>query len=344
MSGLVTLALDHPKRQSDRLRQAVGILQKGGLLLVPNEIGYVLAARGDRSETVDRLLGEGWSYPATMLVSDLSQVGPLVGSLPAEAAPLSQIFWPGPLVLTLARGEKAMAQLSCGQTKLSFLASSHPLAQAMAEQCPFPLATVPARPGDEERAQGRLEWRDLPLGLEPTVVDLTSSPPRVTSLGFVSVEELTLALEGRRPLLSSDLATPQRFARYAPAARLIVVEGDPERAARRIKFLRDTYVMTEKCCLLVTRESAERWFDGVGDVRVVGSRSDVGALGRELQAALRDIEARGSASVVLVEGVAREGAGMELMEQLTRSAHQVINTEDPGFAGQAGMQPRQRKR
>ncbi len=341
-STRLLLAFDNLKRQGDRLRQAVNCLQKGQLVQLPTELGYRLAARADRPESVERLMaaaGESWAYPATILVANPAQLAEMAREVPSGVKALASIFWPGPLVLTLGRGEKAVPRLSAGLTKLNFQAPFHQLAQALAEQCSFPIATVPAR------AQGevRLEWRDPPLDLEATVVDLTASQPRVTALGFVTIEELTLAL-GKRPLLSSDLATPHRFTRYAPQAQLIVVEGDPERAARRIKFLRDTYVMTEKCCLLITRESAERWFEGVGDVRIVGSRDDLAGLGREIQAALRDIEARGSASVVLVEGVSREGAGVELMELLTRSAHQVINTEDPGFAGQAGMQPRQRKR
>lgn len=342
---IVHLALDNLKRQGDRLRQAVTMLARGQVLRLPTELGYLAAARADQDEAVERLLacaGEHWAYPATVLVNQPEQLRELTREVPPEVSALGSIFWPGPLVLTLWRGEKALPGLSSGLTKLSFTAPFHPLAQALVEQCGFPLATVPPRLPDG--VQGELEWRDPPLDLDPTVVDLTGTRPRVTALGFVSVEELTLALGGHKPLLSSDLATPHRFTRYAPAAQLIVVEGDPERAARRLKFLRDTYVMTEKCCLLLTRDSAERWFADVSDVRVVGSLSDVEAFGRELQAALRDIEARGSATVVLVEGVPREGAGMEVMEQLTRAAHQVINTEDPGFAGQAGMQPRQRKR
>lgn len=341
----LTLALDNLKRQGDRLRQAVGMLQKGQLLLVPTELGYMVAARADRSEPVEKLMswaGESWSYPAIVLVANPGQLKELAREVPPAVSRLCSIFWPGPLVLTLWRGEKAVPALSSGMTKLSFTAPFHPLAQALVEQCGFPLAAVPAR--HEAPVDGRLEWREPPLELEPTVLELTAAQPRLTSLGFVSVEELTLALDGKRPVLSSDQATPHRFTRYAPAARLIVVEGDPERAARRIKFLRDTYVMTEKCALLLTQESAVQWFEGVGDVRVVGSRQDVEVLGRGLQGALREIETRGSATVVLVEGVPREGAGVELMELLTRSAHQVINTEDPGFAGQAGMQPRQRKR
>lgn len=341
----VHLALDNLKRQADRLRQAAAMLGKGQLLRLPTELGYRAAARADRPEAVERLMAcasESWAYPATVLVNLPEQLRELTREVPSLVSALGSVFWPGPLVLTLWRGEKALPGLSAGLTKLGFTAPFHPLAQALVEECGFPLATVPLR--HSNGLEGELEWRDPPLGLEPTVVDLTGARPRVTSLGFVSVEELTLALGGQKPLLSSDLATPHRFTRYAPAAQLIVVEGDAERAARRLKFLRDTYVMTEKCCLLVTRESAERWFSDVSDVRVVGSLSDVEALGRELQAALREIEARGSATVVLVEGVPREGAGMEVMESLTRAAHQVINTEDPGFAGQAGMQPRQRKR
>ncbi|MEW6279510.1 MAG: Sua5/YciO/YrdC/YwlC family protein [Candidatus Eremiobacterota bacterium] len=353
-----TFSLDNLKRQADRLRHAGSLLGRGALVALPTECGYVVAARADREDALQCLLGfkgERDQFPLTLLVEGLHALRPFLQSLPPEAESLTRTFWPGPLQLVFARAGSASPLLSTRLAKVACLAPSHPLAQAVVRQCNFPLAACPLRvPRRAETdpaalvrqaAEGTdavLEWRDPPLDLEPTVVDMVGSP-RVVRLGFVTVEELTRVL-GRRPLLSGDAATPSRFTRYAPEARMIVVEGDTERVARRLKFLRDTYAMTERIVIVTTREMAETFLGGMNGIRAVGSRQDAVGYGRAVASVLAEVESQQSATMVMVEGVPREGAGVEVMEQLARSAHQVINTEDPGFAGQAGMKPRESKK
>jgi hypothetical protein len=93
-----------------------------------------------------------------------------------------------------------------------------------------------------------------------------------------------------------------------------------------------------------TRETAEAHLEGLSPVRVMGSRDELEGIARELFGILRELETQEQARVILVEGLEREGLGATIMERLCRVAQQVINTEDPGYAGQGGLQPRRRKK
>ena len=84
----------------------------------------------------------------------------------------------------------------------------------------------------------------------------------------------------------------------------------------------------------MTRETAELAFDPPPRHLVHFAALDNP---EELLDALQAAEMKSRAGVILIEGVPRQGPGAVLMEKLCQLAHEVINTEDPGYRGQAGL-------
>jgi L-threonylcarbamoyladenylate synthase len=347
-------------RQADLIRQAADILRRGGLVAFPTETVYGLGCRADDEQAVRRLFaakGRPPTNPLLLHLPEAARAERYVSQIPPEARRLMEVFWPGPLTLLLPRSDQVLPIVTANLDKVGLRLPSHPLAQEFLRQCEVPVvatsANLSGRPSPttpehvladlEGRIDCLLEWREPPLGLESTVLDLASHPPRIVRLGFVTAEEIARVL-GRAPLLSGDVATPERFTRFAPEARVVVVEGDPERVARRLKGLFEVHSSTEKVAILCTRETAETHLAGLAPLRVMGSRQDLEGIARELFGILRELETQEQARLILVEGLEREGLGATIMERLCRVAHQVINTEDPGYAGQGGLRPRRRKK
>ena len=104
------------------LQAAAEALQAGGVVAIPTDTVYGLAAVASQPEAVERLAemkGRSKSQPIAVLVADADQAESLVGELSAAAATLMDAFWPGPLtiVLPVMDGKAALADVLLGRDK-----------------------------------------------------------------------------------------------------------------------------------------------------------------------------------------------------------------------------------
>ena len=94
------------------LRAAAAALRGGGVVAIPTDTVYGLAAVATKPEAVARLAamkGRSKSQPIAVLVSDAAQAEELAGVLSAEAVSLMDAFWPGPLTIVLPAAEGTSA-------------------------------------------------------------------------------------------------------------------------------------------------------------------------------------------------------------------------------------------
>ena len=120
MSELKTLRIDDDP--DGALQAAAEALQAGGVVAIPTDTVYGLAAVASQPEAVERLAemkGRSASQPIAVLVADADQAESLVGELSAAAATLMDAFWPGPLtiVLPVMKGKAAVADALLGRDK-----------------------------------------------------------------------------------------------------------------------------------------------------------------------------------------------------------------------------------
>lgn len=93
------------------IEQAVACIQTGGVLAIPTDSFYALAVGIFQPAALERVLaikGDRDHKPFPVLISDPSQLNPLVNEVPDLAKKLMQQFWPGLLTLVL----KANSQMA----------------------------------------------------------------------------------------------------------------------------------------------------------------------------------------------------------------------------------------
>lgn len=170
------------------IAEAARILDLGGLVAVPTETVYGLAARADRAEAVARIYaakGRPSFNPLIVHLSDLAAAERLAHFSPAARA-LAEAHWPGPLTLVLPRrdGAEVAPAVSAGLPTLALRVPAHPVMQALLGAVPFPLAAPSANrsgfisPTRPEHVHASLDGRiDLvldggacPGGVESTIV------------------------------------------------------------------------------------------------------------------------------------------------------------------------------
>lgn len=127
---------------------AVRILREGGLVAVPTETVYGLAARADDPDAVSsiyRAKGRPSFNPLIVHVGDV-EVGERYARFDARARALAEAFWPGPLtmVLPLKADAGLVPAVTAGLPTVALRSPAHPVMQSLIARSGLPLAAPSA--------------------------------------------------------------------------------------------------------------------------------------------------------------------------------------------------------
>jgi L-threonylcarbamoyladenylate synthase len=208
------LIVDPEAPGDSALDEAARVLTGGGLVAFATETVYGLGAVATDAVAVARIFaakGRPSVNPLIVHVADIGQAKECVAEWPPDADRLAERFWPGPLTFVLRRSDPIPDIVTAGHPTVGVRCPSGKVARALIARCGPPIAAPSANrsnrlsPTRAEHVLADLDGRiDLILdsgptgvGLESTVIDLTSDPPRLLRPGPIAAEELEAALSGR---------------------------------------------------------------------------------------------------------------------------------------------------
>ncbi len=239
----------------DLLERAVEILRHGGVVALPTETVYGLAANAEDELAVRRVFaikGRPATHPLIVHLPDAEVLPTWARHIPEEARRLADAFWPGPLTLVLPRTSRATDAITGGQDTVALRVPAHPVAHALLNALGGGLAAPSANrfgrvsPTTAEHVRQDLGGEvDLLLdggpctvGVESTIVDLSSGEPSILRPGGLAPEELERVLGRPVPLraASSVRVSGSLPSHYAPRAGVVLVE--PKQALSRAQALR----------------------------------------------------------------------------------------------------------
>ena len=201
---------------ADGIAEAAALLNVGGIVAVPTETVYGLAARADDAVAVARIYeakGRPSFNPLIVHVADAAAASGLVTVSPL-AARLMAAFWPGPLTLVLPkRADDAVAGLvSAGLDTLAVRCPAHPVMQAVIAACgplAAPSANASGRISSTTAAHvaatlaGRvpliLDGGACAAGVESTIVAVTDAGWRLLRPGAIAIEAIAAAVGPSSP-------------------------------------------------------------------------------------------------------------------------------------------------
>ncbi|GIW78524.1 MAG: threonylcarbamoyl-AMP synthase [Gemmatales bacterium] len=269
MAALKTevLKVDAVAPAFETVERAADVLRRGGLVAFPTETVYGLGANAlDRSAVSAVFLAKGRpvNNPLIVHVAAVDQVKALVHDWPAAAQRLAETFWPGPLTLVVSRSSIVPDEVTAGRDTVAIRIPSHPVALALLGAAQTPIAAPSANrssrlsPTSAAHVLRQLEGRiDLvldagpcPGGLESTVIDLTTNPPRLLRPGLIPPDRLRKVIgaielpedcpppaSNASDKSSAALPSPGMLPKhYAPLVPLECVEKEAE---RKVLYWRD---------------------------------------------------------------------------------------------------------
>lgn len=352
----------HLTNATEDIEKAAAILQDGGLVAMPTETVYGLAANALDGDAVRRIFeakGRPMDNPLIVHVADFSDIErlQLVAEIPENAKKLADAFWPGPLTIIMPKGSAIPDEVSAGLDTVAIRIPSHPTAQALIKTSALALAAPSANTSGKpspttaqhviDDMDGRIEavidGGSCTVGVESTVITLAGDVPRILRPGLVTKEQIEAvigAIEVDNAVLhqlekDEKAASPgMKYKHYAPRTRVVLLRGGDE---RYITYMNRLYARDQSVAALCYDEDQTRL-----DMPciTIGSMDDEKAQAQALFDALRAVDELGGVKTVYAHCPKAEGVGMALYNRLIRAAaFEIVDLPEKkiiGLTGQTG--------
>jgi L-threonylcarbamoyladenylate synthase len=320
------------------LTQAGAIIRAGGLVAFPTETVYGLGANALDPVAIARLYvakGRPQRNPIIVHVPSVQAARSLVSAWPPTADSLAAQFWPGPLTMVLPKDPAVPDIVTAGGPTVAVRIPSQPVALALLVAAGVPIAAPSANrstnlsPTTAQHVVRGLSGKiDLVLdggptsaGIESTVVDLTSSSPRILRPGPIGAQELSevIGLEVVGPTMenmpnpeeAAMLRSPGLMARhYAPRATLHLAADDGSEVVRKL---------TEKGKRVGWLTFDGRPTERQEQVQIVVLPKDATAYASRLYAVLHELDEVGVDDIVAAH-VPDDPAWLAIRDRLSRAA------------------------
>ena len=241
------------------IRKAAEILRAGGLVAFPTETVYGLGADASNAGAVARLYAtkrRPADHPVIVHFGSGESAFAWAREIPRAARQLAERFWPGPLTLILKRSALAKDFITGGQDTVGLRVPSHPVARGLLEMfqggiaapsanrfglvSPTTAAHVREDLGDDVDLV--LEGGPSEVGIESTIVDLSTGSALLLRPGAISREDLEQLLNVKQAGLSSPRHSGGLERHYAPRtpARLVSthdLDKEIEKLKQRVAVL-----------------------------------------------------------------------------------------------------------
>ncbi len=199
--------------RADDIAAAVRLLRAGGVVAVPTDTLYGLAASAFHVrgvERVYRIKGRSAAMALPLLLADPDDVALCAADVSRVALILAERFWPGPLTLVLRRSAVIPDAVTGGADTVALRVPDHPVPRALARGLGAPITgtsanrtggPAPTTAGAVAAVLGDdvdqiIDAGECPGGVASTVLDLTGPTPVLVRAGAVPLGQVERVISG----------------------------------------------------------------------------------------------------------------------------------------------------
>ena len=344
------------EKEENAIQTAAEILKNGGLVAIPTETVYGLAANALDGKAVTEIFtakGRPQDNPLIVHVASLDEIPPLVEKVDPRLYDLAEKYWPGPLTVITKKSPLIPDEVSAGLDTVAIRMPSHETARRIIEISGVPLAAPSANASGKpsptkashviQDLDGRIDavvdGGECSVGVESTVVTLATEPPTLLRPGGITPAQLEAVLGEIQisPAVFAKLKEGEKaespgmkYKHYAPAAQVTIIKGDFE------SFRKFVLAQKETVCA-VCFEGEGKYFEKYIEY---GSENDADSQAHSIFDALREVDKTGCGTA-FVRCPVSSGVGLAVYNRLLRSAaFRVIDLDFTvpviGLTGQTG--------
>jgi L-threonylcarbamoyladenylate synthase len=296
------------------IERAVSAIGAGGLVALPTETVYGLAADATDVEAVRRIFavkGRPGDHPLIVHLAAADQLPHWASRVPPAARLLADAAWPGPLTVIVPRAAHVLDEVTGGLDTVGLRVPAHPMAIELLERVGTGLAAPSAnRFGSVSPTSATHVLHDLGpsldpdrdvildggacrVGVESTIVDCAVDPPQILRAGGIPTEDIVRLLDGNVAGASGpSRASGMLASHYAPGCTVRLVDTHDDAMALRA---------------------------GTPNSEVLDLTDDLVVYAHDLYCRLRDADDRGVDTVIAVLPPPI-GLGHAIRDRLTKAA------------------------
>lgn len=333
------------------IKDAIEIIRRGGLVAFPTETVYGLGADGLSEEAASKIYeakGRPSDNPLIIHIAQMEALDELTKKVPKVGRRLAEAFWPGPLTLIFEKSDKVPYSTTGGLDTVAIRMPEEPISRALIKESGIYIAAPSANtsgkpsPTKAQHVMDDLDGRidmiidggQVGIGLESTIVDVTTDIPTVLRPGYITkemLEDVIGVVDIDQSILDVKSkvipkAPGMKYKHYAPKANLAILEGNIEDVIDAINALTKEKIDSGcKVGIIGTDETIDRYQYGI--VKSIGTRLEDASIARSLFALLREFDDL-DVEYIYTESFGNDRLGHAIMNRLLKAAgHQVIKVE-----------------
>lgn len=341
------IEIDQEHIDQAAIREAGGILLRGGLVAFPTETVYGLGGNAMDAAASGRIYaakGRPSDNPLIVHIAEMDSLREIVSEVDPRALLLAEEYWPGPLTMILPKGDKVPYETTGGLDSVAVRMPSNPIALALIQAgggfVAAPSANTSGRPSPTtaqhviedlgDTVEMVLDGGMVGIGIESTIVDFTEKVPTILRPGYISLEMLKRQIPEIRMdkgLIEehSDLrpkAPGMKYKHYAPRAPLSIVEGCLEQVVDKINQLAaQAEANGQRVGIIGTDETVSLYTSGL--VKSIGTREEEESIALHLYEVLREFDSL-DVSCIYSESFDTPRMGQAIMNRLLKAAGHTI--------------------
>lgn len=308
------------------IEKAKQILQQGGLVAIPTETVYGLAANGLDANAVLKIFeakNRPYFDPLILHTNSIDKVKDYVTDFPLWVTQLANAFWPGPLTLLLPKENTVPDLVTSGLPQVAIRIPNHKVTLQLLSNIDFPLAAPSANPFGyvsptkaahvaaqlQDKVDYIIDGGDCSVGIESTIVGYEEDTITVYRLGGLAVEDIE-AVVGKVAVKTNQSSNPKApgmlKSHYAPAKPLYIVDI--------ANFLKTTKCKKTGVISFTTHYDVEAQY-----LKVLSPAGNLKEAARRLFAAIRELDAT-DAELIVAEALPETLLGKAINDRLQRAA------------------------
>ncbi len=307
------------------IAEAAGILSNGGIVGIPTETVYGLAANAFNADAVVKIFEakkRPFFDPLIVHTNSIDRVAEFVDEVPELAYALYQKFAPGPLTILLKKNAAIIPDIvTAGLDTVAVRIPNHSLTLELLSQLPFPLAAPSANPfGYVSPTTAQhvneqlgtevpyiLDGGPCEVGLESTIISIEGDKIIIHRLGGITIDDLkafSANVVMQINASSNPVAPGTLESHYAPNKKVFFEDNYPEDTA----LVNVGYIGFDKPHSGVKAENQ----------MLLSPTGSLAEAAHNLFAALRGMDKLGI-DTILVARFPQQGLGLAINDRLTRA-------------------------
>lgn len=343
-----TVLFDMTEQAMDQsLTQAGKMIRDGENIVFPTETVYGLGANAFDPAAVKKIFeakGRPGDNPLIVHIARPEEIKQLVKRIPEKAEKLISAYWPGPMTLIMEKQECVPDVVTAGlptvAVRLPASATARKLIEAAGVPIAAPSANISGRPSPTKgqhviedmfgKVAGIIIREDIVVGLESTVIDMTTEPPTLLRPGGITVNDLEKVIGPidvspniTQNIIPEKVKSPgMKYTHYSPRGTVVIAKGsDQEKAEKILSQIHELKAAGAAGIGVLATDETLKHYQAETEIALLslGSQKDPGEMSKNLFDRLRMFDEL-NINYIFAEDIDKNDQTLALLNRLYKSA------------------------